>query len=118
MKTIELLKERRGGKNSTSFAGRNEGKSVRDTLKLDILDKDAEKYIIHIPEDTTSFNPSFYLGLFYGSIEKLTWKGFISKYRFNLNNILEPLKSIISRNIEECERKAENEYNGLTGLDI
>ena len=40
MKTIQLLKEHRGGKNSTSFAGRKEGKLVRDTLKLDALDND------------------------------------------------------------------------------
>lgn len=118
MKTIQLLKEHRGGKNSTSFAGRKEGKLVRDTLKLDALDNDDNKYSINIPEDTTSFNPSFYLGLFYDSIEKLTWEGFISKYQFDLNNLSEPLKSIISRNLEECERKAKNECTGLTGLDV
>ena len=68
MKTIQLLKEHRGGKNSTSFAGRKEGKLVRDTLKLDALDNDCNDYRISNQEDTTTFNPSFYLVLFYDSI--------------------------------------------------
>ena len=66
MKTIKLTAEHRGT-NSTTFTGRPQGKSVRGSLNLDQEDKDQEEVNIEIPKDTTSFNPSFYLGLFYDS---------------------------------------------------
>lgn len=118
MNKIELLKEHRGGLNSTSYAGRNEGKLVREKLGLTDIDKDGLDYSVTIPEDTTSFNPSFYLGLFYDSIKTLSWDVFAQKYKFDLNNMPASLKHIISRNLEECERKAKNEFSGLTGLDV
>lgn len=118
MKKIELIKEHRGGVNSTSFTGRNEGALVRSKLGLTSLDKDNENYVVVMPNDTTSFNPSFYLGLFYKSINFLKWQKFSEKYVFDLSNFSEDLRNIIQRNLEECERKAKNELNGLTGLDV
>ena len=118
MKKIELLKEHRGGVNSTSFKGRKEGTLVRIKLGLPAMDSDDNCYEVMVPDDTTSFNPSFYLGLFYDSINALKWKGFSDKYSFNLENLSPGLRKVIQRNLEECERKAKNEINGLTGLDV
>ena len=118
MDKIELLKEHRGGSNSTSYTGRSEGKLVREKLDLNTIDLSVQKYFVTIPEDTTSFNPSFYLGLFYDSIKKLSWEGFKEKYIFDLSNLPSSLQPIILRNLEECERKAKNELCGLTGLDL
>lgn len=118
MTTINLTQEHRG-RDSTTFTGRPQGKSVRDTLHISKMDLDNEKYIVSIPSGTTSFNPSFYLGLFFESIKAL--KGvdnFKKKYTLK---ILDDNKKIIGNleiNIAECERQARNEYEGKTGIDI
>lgn len=110
---IELKKEHRGGNKSTSFAGREEGKLVREALLLDEKDKDNILYKIIMPEDTTSFNPSFYLGLFFPSIYLLKWDEFRNKYQIDLSNFSTELQPIIQMNLEECERKAKNELDGI-----
>lgn len=118
MKIIELKPEFRGrSAQGTSFTGRPEGYSVRSKLKLSELDKDMESYSIQMPADTTTFNPSFYLGLLYESIKTLGWKKFKEKYSFDLSNMSSSLRVEILRNLEDCERKAQNEIEGLTGLD-
>lgn len=114
---IKLKKEFRGGANSTSFTGRTEGEKVREKLNLNACDVDDNRYTVTIPDDTTSFNPSFFLGLFYDSIEKLKWEGFTGKYSIDLSNLSEELRLIILDNLEECERKAKNELSGITGID-
>ena len=79
-KEITLTRMQRGI-SSTTFTGRPQGMQLRDTLKLDALDTDSNSYIIRIPEGTSSFNPSFYLGLFFPSIKKLKGiEGFKNKY--------------------------------------
>lgn len=117
---IILTKEHRGGTSSSTFSGRPQGESVRKKLDLDIKDKDGNPYVVKLPDGTTSFNPSFYLGLFYPSIKNLNGiDNFKKKYKINLDNI-EPdeLRELVSDNIAECERKANNEYSGRTGLDL
>lgn len=111
MKTIALTKMHRGP-NSTIFTGRPQGKQVRDELRLNDLDKDREQYNISVPEGTTSFNPSFFLGLFYDSICNLGGvDGFNRKYNIVFEDkdpeVIECLKDDISDN----ERQANNEYN-------
>ncbi len=113
-----LIKTEHRGNNSTTFTGRPQGKSVRLSLNLSKYDKDSNQYEIVIPRGTTSFNSSFYLGLFFESIEYL--KGvdnFKMKYTisFEDNNpeVLKPLKE----NFSDCERQASNEYKRKTGLD-
>lgn len=115
---IQLTKAHRGGEKSRTFSGRPEGKDVRKDLKLDDKDNDAKTYVIQMPDDTTSFNPSFYLGLFFDSIKALGgMENFSQKYTISLSNMEEKLKAIIQENLDECVRKANNEYNDLTGLD-
>lgn len=115
---IQLTKAHRGGEKSSTFSGRPEGKDVRENLKLNDKDKDSKTYIIQMPDDTTSFNPSFYLGLFFDSIKTLGGiEKFSQKYMISLSNMEEKLRNIIQENLDECVRKANNEYNDLTGLD-
>lgn len=113
---IKLLKEHRGGVNSTSFTGRPEGKEVRRQLKLDECDGSNQLYVITIPSDTTSFNPSFFLGLFYDSMKKLTWDGFNKKYIFDISALEDKLESVIKGNLDECYRKAKIDLQGLNPL--
>lgn len=117
MKNIELTIKDRGGSNSTSFSGRREGRNARKVYQLDAKDEDKVSYSIHIPEDTTSMNPSFFLGMFYLSVKKLGLEKFRSKYKFDLSNLKPGLEPIIKRNIEECLVRAVREMSGRTGLD-
>lgn len=118
-KQIILTKEHRGrSTKGTSFAGRPEGKQVRSELKFNSLDVDSSEYDIIIPDDTTSFNPSFYLGLLYDSIKKLGWLKFSQKYQFDLSNMPVALQKEIKEGIEDGERRAKNELEGKTGIDI
>lgn len=116
---IELTKQHRGGENSGSFSGRSNGEQVREALNLSLKDRDSNTYEIVIPNDTISFNPSFYLGLFYDSFKELGGlERFKQKYAFNLSNLTEDQQRSIGANLSQNERKASNEYKGLTGLDI
>lgn len=118
-KELILCKSFRGtSPKGTAFAGRPEGQQVRNELNIDRLDTDGDLYIIKLPSDTTSFNPSFYLGLFFDSIKRLKWNKFKDKYQFDYSVFRPALAEVISQNIAECERKAKNELNKKTGLDV
>lgn len=95
MNNLILSIEDRGGAKSTSFSGRREGREVRKKHNLDEKDKDDNSYIVLMPQDTTSFNPSFFLGLFYQSIKKLGIEKFQKKYVFSYDNLYESLRNVI-----------------------
>ena len=110
-KTLKLTESHRGGVKSFSFSGRPNGIEVRKELNLDEKDKDHFTYKIELPSDTTSFNPSFYLGLFFDSI--VTLKGiesFKEKYHIDIKSINKDFQTVIEENLQECSRKAYNEY--------
>lgn len=119
MRTIELTKEHRGGSKSTSFSGRPEGQAVRIELSIDKCDNEEESFIIRIPPDTTSFNPSFFLGLFYDSVKKVgSVDKFKNKYKLDLSNFNNnELRSLIEQDFEDCYQRCNNELNNLTGID-
>ncbi|MBQ6723784.1 MAG: hypothetical protein IJQ84_04635 [Paludibacteraceae bacterium] len=118
-KQIILTREHRGrSSKGTSFTGRPEGQQVREELSLSEKDRDEYTYEIVMPEDTTSFNPSFYLGLLFDSVKKLGWDAFSRKYQFNLDNFSESLRAEIRIGLDDCERRAKNELAGKTGIDI
>ena len=80
-KKIELQPFHRGI-DSNTFTGRPSGLQVRRELDLDSKDKDSVKYQITIPRETTSFNASFFLGLFFDSIKNLKgYDNFEDKYQ-------------------------------------
>jgi len=113
-----ILTPMQRGISSTTFTGRPQGMQLRETLKLDLIDLDDYKYIIRIPEGTTSFNPSFYLGLFFPSYKKLKGvEGFKNKYEIVSQEKDEELRLLLEKHLIECERQAQNEYAGRTGLD-
>lgn len=116
MKEINLRKYR--PVNSSSFSGRPQGEAVRKVINLDVLDREQDEINILIPADTTSFNPSFFLGLLYDSIVKLGMEKFRSKYKLEIETSNEVLKSLITKNIEDGYRNALNSLNKKSGLSF
>lgn len=114
---IEIEKYR--GQNSTVFTGRPEGKLARKDLNLDEKDKDELSYVVIIPKNTTSFNSSFFLGLFFDSIKWFkTIDKFYEKYSFEIEEKDLEWQAILEKNLMECRRKATNELNHTTGIDF
>ena len=116
---IELKKEYRGGTNSTTFSGRPEGEDVREVINVSRYDAMEGVITVTIPADTTSFNPSFFLGLFYDSVKALgSVEAFKAKYRIDLSNFEnEEQRQLIEADIADSYRRCENEMNKKTGLD-
>jgi hypothetical protein len=109
MKGREInLSEYKSGKSSI-FTGRSQGEQVRKEMKLSLCDSNPnEKIIFIIPNDTTSFNPSFYLGLLYESLASLKEDTFKLKYSFKIDSTdLEQIKSI-QKNLDDGYRSALN----------
>lgn len=105
-KVIELTQAHRGGPDSTSFSGRPEGEDVRKKLKIAKLDKDQYKYVITMPPDTTTFNPSFYLGLLFESIKALGMEKFKEKYVISIDNLYDEPKLTIAEDINYALQRA------------
>ncbi|WP_146191798.1 hypothetical protein [Algibacter marinivivus] len=105
---IDLSKYR--GNNSSAFIGRLQGENVRKEVKLDNLDTQNQKINVFIPLGTTSFNPSFFLGLFYKSFKKLKGReGFNEIFTFTFDEKeIDIIKEIIKENISEALRYAQN----------
>ena len=101
---------------STIFTGRPQGESVRESLKLDSKDCSDDKIVLVIPDNTTSFNPSFYLGLLFKSFEKLGIEGFDKKYSFEFSTKDEATKKVLMNNLEDGKRYAINSLNPSSGL--
>lgn len=116
---IELIKFR--GNNSTLFTGRTQGEDARTDLKLDSKDKDNNKYIFVIPKGTTSFNPSFYLGLLFDSYKKLNMSGFGDKYSFKILDEEEPERinrvTALKEDLDDGKRNAELSLNKKSIFD-
>lgn len=104
------------GSKSTLFTGRPQGEEARKKLKLDELDKADVEVELLIPDDTTSFNPSFYLGLLFNSIKKLGVDNFLKKYHLILeSNDLDTI-SVLKANLDDGLRNATNTIEQRTGL--
>ena len=119
MKKQIILDKKFRGVHSSSFTGRKEGAQAREELQLDKKDVDKDNYVIELPASTTSFNASFFLGLLFPSI--ITCGGisaFEKKYSFSYYKLEEGLRPFIMKDIQESLRKAENELQGSTGIDL
>lgn len=113
---INLLKYR--GSSSTTFTDRQWGEEARIDLKLDELDITLGVIKITIPKGTTSFNTSFYLGLFFKSYQKLTIKGFQEKYIFvfeDLNNE-DGFNEYLKEDLDDGQRQAKDEISNNYGV--
>lgn len=104
-------------KRGTIFTGRPQGYQVRKDLDLDKIDRDANRRVeFVIPEDTTSFNPSFFLGLLYESIKSLGLDRFKRKYNFITDNVRN--KSEIESNLQDGIRNATNFIDPSSTLSV
>lgn len=113
-KSIDLLKYR--GRNSSLFTGRPQGECARKELALDSCDESQDIIEMHIPQGTSSINPSFFLGLLFQSIKKLGIDRFEKKYIFVIDDEKEEVRSVLQSNIDEGKRNATNEILNKTGL--
>lgn len=105
--------------NSTSFSGRPQGVRARNEIKISELDNNESTDIeLVIPSDTTSFNPSFFLGLLYESIKKLGLDGFKKKYHWEFETDNEDRKRALLKNIEDGYRSALNSIEGKNLFNI
>lgn len=114
IKKIDLLKFR--GNNSSLFTGRPQGESARAELKIDQNDKKLNKIIFIIPKGTSSFNPSFYLGLLYDSIKRLGIDKFEEYYQFEIVDPNTDTRGVLLENLEDGKRNAINTLTGKSGL--
>ena len=107
------------GQKSSMFTGRPQGIQVRKQLDIDNLDKQDKKFYVEIPLKTTSFNPSFFLGLFFPSIKKLGgYDNFSEKYKILVVSDNPFIKKSLELDLKDCERQARNEFSKKTGLSI
>lgn len=113
-KRIDLLKFR--GKESSLFTGRPQGEAAREELKLDNNDKSGQRIIFIIPKETSSFNPSFYLGLLYESIKYFGFDEFEKYYTFEIADEDPAIKRVLQTNLNDGKRNALNAILGKTGL--
>lgn len=111
---IDLLKYR--GNKSTLFTGRPQGEAVREELNLNTIDKSTEHITFKIPKGTTSFNPSFYLGLLYESIKNMGIEKFDSKYSFIIEDENQYIIEVLKENLEDGKRNAINTLENKTGF--
>lgn len=105
-KTINLTNHR--GSNSTTFTGRPEGEKARRDLNLDDIDEAASSIKVLIPKNTSSINPSFFLGLFYKTMKKMGMDSFRTKFQFEFLDDDAVIREILENNIEEGIVYAEN----------
>ena len=113
---INLLEFR--GTNSTLFTGRPQGKQVRKKLKLDKIDLTDKTITFIIPKGTTSFNPSFYLGLLFESIQKFGIEKFDKKYFFTFEDSdNDRVIKVLSENLNDGRRSAINEIEDNTNFN-
>lgn len=99
-KEVKISQYRNNG--AKIFTGRDKGIKARGELDLNSLDEKDEIIKVLIPADTWGINPSFFGGMFEGSIKKFGSK-FTDKYLFmysNGNELNESIKRDISDNIE------------------
>jgi hypothetical protein len=113
-KTINLGKYR--GNNSSYFTGRPQGEEVRKVLNLDSIDSSDTIVEFEIPIGTTSFNPSFYLGLLFKSFELLGQEAFEQKYEFNILDEKDEIRQVIKSNLEDAKRNALNSLKNRGGF--
>ncbi|MCW3110604.1 MAG: hypothetical protein JWQ09_5110, partial [Segetibacter sp.] len=102
---------------SDVFTGRPQGLLVRKDLKLDKIDNDDSVVNFIIPKETTSFNPSFYLGMLFGSLKKLGIDKFVKKYHFTYASEDPQMRETLEKNISDAWRNALNSLNKNFGFD-
>lgn len=107
-KNITLNLEPYKSSDSTLYWGKDNGEKTRKSLSLDVEDRLDRKIVFSIPSDTTSFNPSFFLGLLSQSFKILGSLKFKSKYQIDYSQVAEDYKEVIEMDIENGLRHLIN----------
>ena len=76
---IRIAKYRNNG--AKIFTGRDNGMDAREELNIAHLDEIEDNIEVIVPTDTWGINPSFFGGMFEGSIKKMGTK-FEEQYKF------------------------------------
>jgi hypothetical protein len=105
-KRISLLKYR--GDHSSLYTGRPQGLETRKELELDKNDNAKNQVTFIIPKGTTSFNPSFFLGLLFDSIRNLGIEDFDKYYNFEIEETEPSIIKVLKENLEDAKRNAKN----------
>jgi hypothetical protein len=87
-------------KGAKVFTGRDRGKSVRESSKLDEIESLFAEINIIIPDNIYSINPSFFEELFLNVVIKLGKEKFLEKFKFISHGnypYLKPLHEAIDR---------------------
>jgi hypothetical protein len=108
MKTVNIDLSKYKSSKSSIFTGRPQGEEVRKLLKLDDFDKNSDKIVFIIPDNTISFNPSFYLGLLFDSYVNLKLGGYDNKYSFIVNSNNPDVLRVINKDLVDGRRNAIN----------
>jgi hypothetical protein len=117
METIKIDLNLYKSEKSSIFTGRPQGKAVRDKLNLDKFDKDNNtKVVFMIPDNTSSFNPSFYLGLLFPSYETLGVEKFDTKYSFEILTENEEVTRVINSDLLDGKRSAINSMKNSSSI--
>lgn len=117
METIKIDLNSYKSDKSSVFTGRPQGKSVREKLNLDKYDKDKNKNVVFtIPDNTSSFNPSFYLGLLFPSYEALGIDKFDEKYSFEILTDNDEITKVINSDLLDGKRSAINSMKNSSNI--
>ncbi len=103
---------------SSLYTGRPQGESARKELDLDKVDQTEGKVSVKIPANTSSINPSFFLGLFFPSIKTLGLEAFEKKYCFILEDENPNIRNILRSHIEDALRNAKNTISKNTSFSV
>lgn len=69
---------------SSVLSGKQRGESVRSDFKIETLDQQGDDISVRLPDGLDAITPSFVLGLFGRSVQKLgSIEAFFAKYRFD-----------------------------------
>ncbi|WP_456313544.1 hypothetical protein [Pseudomonas shirazensis] len=108
METSKIDLSKYKSSKSSIFTGRPQGEEVRKLLKLDDIDKNEEEVVFEIPDNTISFNPSFYLGLLFESYKQLGPEKFERKYSFFINSDNKDVLKVVEKDLMDGRRNAIN----------
>ena len=111
---INLFKYR--GVNSSLYTGRPQGEDARLDCKLNEMDSKGIKVVFIIPIGTSSFNPSFYLGLLFDSIKFYGVDKYEQYYSFEIVDQNPDIIQVLKDNLEDGKRYAINTILNKTGF--
>lgn len=108
MNNVEIDLSLYRSKGSKVFTGRDRGEDVRIKSNIDYLEKENNKIIVIIPEDTFSINPSFLEEFLVNVVIKLGKSKFLDKFSFDCKG-----RYKIERHLEEAIDRILRDKNAL-----